>query len=266
MAIHRLGVTKTEAGRFASMHLEDRQILVTGGSSGIGRALGRAFAAEGANVWIVGRRTDELSETAAAGPKGRIHSVTADLTEDVGREAVAAAISGSSDHLDVAVHAAGLLGPPSVPLDLYPRDDWYEVLEANLSAIHFLHIELTPLHHRADRPTVIGVSSSVGRKARAGWGMYAISKYALEGWLALLADEWGDRGRVYSVNPGGTRTPMRAAAMPDEDPSTLPTPEEITPVFLRLAHRNCEEPSGAQFEARDWIGRYPWAQTPQSGQ
>jgi NAD(P)-dependent dehydrogenase (short-subunit alcohol dehydrogenase family) len=86
--------------------------------------------------------------------------------------------------------------------------------------------------------------------------MYAVSKFALEGWLEVLDAEFP--GRVYSVNPGGTRTPMRAAAVPDEDPATLPTPDEIAPIFLRLAHPSCPEPSGAKLEARDWIGRDPW--------
>ncbi len=86
--------------------------------------------------------------------------------------------------------------------------------------------------------------------------MYAVSKHALEGWLGTLAGEF--EGRVYSVNPGGTRTPMRAEAVPDEDPESIPAPSEITPIFLRLAHPAAPEPSGAQLEARDWIGRDPW--------
>jgi NAD(P)-dependent dehydrogenase (short-subunit alcohol dehydrogenase family) len=87
--------------------------------------------------------------------------------------------------------------------------------------------------------------------------MYAVSKHALEGWLGTLAAEW-PTGRVYSVNPGGTRTPMRAQARPDEDPATVPAPEEIAPLFLRLAHPGAPEPSGSILEARDWIGRDPW--------
>ena len=86
--------------------------------------------------------------------------------------------------------------------------------------------------------------------------MYAISKFALEGWMEVLADEWD--GRVYSINPGGTATPMRAAAMPDEDPSTIPSPSDIAPVFLHLAHPDAPEPSGTRFEARTWVGVDPW--------
>jgi NAD(P)-dependent dehydrogenase (short-subunit alcohol dehydrogenase family) len=87
--------------------------------------------------------------------------------------------------------------------------------------------------------------------------MYAVSKHALEGWLGTLAGEFD--GRVFSVNPGGTRTPMRATAVPDEDPSVLPTPADIAPIFLRLAHPDTPVPTGAQLDARDFIGSDPWA-------
>ncbi len=239
------------------MQLADRTILVTGGSSGIGRAVSRSLADEGALVLTVGRRSEALHKTAARREE-RIRTITADLTEAEGREWVARKVQDATSSLDVVIHAAGLLGTPSVPLELYPDADWYEVFEANVSSVHFLHRELAPLLHRADRPTVIGLSSTVGRRGRAGWGMYAISKFALEGWLEVLADEWGERGRVYSVNPGGTRTPMRATAMPDENPEELPTPADIAPVFLYLARADCGEPSGTKLEARAWIGRDPW--------
>ena len=238
--------------------LDGRCILVTGGSSGIGRGLTRAYAAAGARVLAVGRREDALAETVAALPPGRAATVAADLTTRAGRRAVATAIEHAGGRLDVAVHAAGLLGPvgEDASLDRYPADDWYEVFEANVSAVHFLHQEIAGFLARSTAPVIIGVSSTVGREGRAGWGMYAISKHALEGWLATLADEWS--GKVYSVNPGGTRTPMRAAAVPGEDPATLPTPEDVAPLFLRLAHPGCPEPSGARLDARDWIGRDPW--------
>lgn len=238
--------------------LGGRRILVTGGSSGIGRALVQAYAAHGAEVWAVGRRADGLAETAAGCPTDRVHVVTADLTTDEGRSRVAAAIRAGGGVLDVAVHAAGLLGPPGTPLAEYPADAWYGVFEANVSAMHFLHQRLVPCYAGSASPTVIGVSSSVGRRGRAGWGMYAVSKFAAEGWLETLADEWCPTGRVYSVNPGGTATPMRAAAMPQEDPSTIPTPEDIAPIFLRLAWADCPEPSGTKFEARDWMRRDPF--------
>jgi NAD(P)-dependent dehydrogenase (short-subunit alcohol dehydrogenase family) len=230
--------------------------LVTGGSSGIGRELTRRYAAAGARVWAIGRRGEALDEAVADLPAGRATPIAADLTTDAGRRRVATAVDHAGGILDVVVHAAGELGPVGLSLDHYPEDHWHRVFDVNVTAVHFLHQRLAQSLAAGDRPVVIGVSSTVGRAGRGGWGMYSISKRALEGWLEVLDDEWD--GRVYSVNPGGTATPMRAAAVPDEDPATIPSPADIAPLFLRLAHPEAPEPSGAKLEARDWIGRDPW--------
>jgi NAD(P)-dependent dehydrogenase (short-subunit alcohol dehydrogenase family) len=238
--------------------LKGRRIVVTGGSSGIGRELVRRYAFEGARVWAVGRRKKALEETAEGTPPGSVRIVAADLTSEPGRREVATSIQRAGGGLDVAVYAAGILGPvgPEATLDRYPADAWYQVFETNTSAVHFLHQRLAPFLNRGSRPAIIGVSSSVGRTGRANWGMYSISKAALEGWMEVLAEEWA--GRVYSVNPGGTATPMRSEAVPDEDPATIPSPADIAPIFLHLAHPGAAEESGGKFEARDWIGRDPW--------
>jgi NAD(P)-dependent dehydrogenase (short-subunit alcohol dehydrogenase family) len=123
--------------------------------------------------------------------------------------------------------------------------------------VQLLHQQLAPALDAGTSPVVVAISSTVGRMPRPGWGIYAVSRHALEGWVALLAAEW-PQGRVYSVNPGGTRTPMRATALPREDPATIPAPEDITPLFLRLVHQAAPEPTGAVLEARDWTGRDPW--------
>jgi NAD(P)-dependent dehydrogenase (short-subunit alcohol dehydrogenase family) len=236
--------------------LQGRNILVTGGSSGIGRGLALEYAANGARVWAVGRRSAPL-ERVAEEASGRITPLAVDLTTLGGRRAVATAIEHDGGRLDVAVHAAGLLGPVGIDLAEYPEDEWRAVFEINVTAVHLLHQDLQRHLDRGVAPAVIGLASTVGRAPRAGWGMYAVSKHALEGWLGTLAAEW-PTGRVYSVNPGGTRTPMRAEARPDEDPATVPAPGEIAPLFLRLAHPAAPEPSGSTLEARDWIGRDPW--------
>ena len=230
--------------------------MVTGGSSGIGAELARRYAAEGAEVWAVARREQALAAVAAACPPGAVRPVAADLTTEAGRRAVATSVERSGGALDVVVHAAGILGPVGITLAEYPADAWHAVFAANVSAVHFLHQHLAPHLARGHRPVVVGVSSTVGRMGRATWGMYAVSKFALEGWLEVLADEWD--GRVYSVNPGGTATPMRAAAVPGEDPDTIPSPADVAPLFLRLAHPDAPEPGGAKLEARRWIGRDPW--------
>ena len=238
------------------MPLSGRTILVTGASSGIGRSLCATYVNAGARVFATGRNEAELLTTIADLPDGSAVSIPADLTSDAGRRKIATAIDHGGSTLDVAVHAAGLLGPPGVPLAVYPEAEWRSVFEINVTSVHLLHQLLVPHLEAADTPTVIGLSSAVGREGRTGWGMYAVSKHALEGWLATLAQEF--RGKVFSVNPGGTRTPMRAIAVPDEDPTTLPTAEDIAPIFLRLAHEATPEPTGARFDARDWIGSDPW--------
>ena len=235
--------------------LTGRRIVVTGASSGIGRALAQAYADHGALVWGVGRDDVALSETAEGRPT--IQSVKADLASAPGREAVVASVERSGGVVDVVVHAAGLLGSVGTLLSDYPEAEWRSVFEVNVTAVHLLHQRLATHLELGLAPTVIAVASTVGRTPRAGWGMYGVSKYALEAWVAMLAAEW-PLGRVFSVNPGGTRTAMRAEAMPDEDPATVPPPESITPLFLRLAHPATPEPSGAGREAREWGGRDPW--------
>jgi NAD(P)-dependent dehydrogenase (short-subunit alcohol dehydrogenase family) len=235
--------------------LEGRRIVVTGASSGIGRGLCVAYAAQGARIWAVGRDEDRLAATAAAAAPGSIETVVSDLTSGAGPARVGDALGGRAA-VDVVVHAAGLLGPADTMLVDYPDPEWKAVFAANVTAVHRLHRVLAPHLDAGTAPTVIGVSSTVGREPRAGWGMYSISKHAIEAWLGILDLEW--EGRVYSVNPGATRTPMRAAAAPDEDPASLPTPRDITPIFLRLAHHACPEPSGSRFDARDWIGVDPF--------
>lgn len=238
----------------SSTMLNGRRILVTGATSGIGAGLARAYAAAGARVFATGRSTAALADLAAELPD--VVTIPADLTTDAGRRSVATAVDHGDGVLDVAVHAAGALGPPGVALVDYPDEAWHQVFEVNVTAVHLLHKRLAPLLARSEAPVVIGLSSTVGREGRAGWGMYSVSKHALEGWLGTLAGEFP--GRVFSVNPGGTRTPMRATAAPDEDPSTIPTPEDIAPIFLRLAHAASPVPTGARLDARDFIGTDPW--------
>ncbi|MDP2623965.1 MAG: SDR family NAD(P)-dependent oxidoreductase [Actinomycetota bacterium] len=236
--------------------LSTRLILVTGASSGIGRGLALEYARHGARVWAVARSADALAQL-PVDAEGRVTPVPADVTTAAGRRAIATSVEHEGGCLDVVVHAAGMLGSVGVPLVDYPEDEWRSVFEVNVTAVHLLHQRLAPFLERGTAPAVIGLASTVGREPRAGWGMYAVSKHALEGWLGTLAQEW-ETGRVYSVNPGGTRTPMRAQARPDEDPGTVPTPEQIAPLFLRLAHSDAPEPSGARLEAGAWIGRDPW--------
>ena len=237
------------------MRLKGKKALITGGSKGIGKGIAAAFLKEGASVIICGR--NEINLKAACnelGKLGRIEYIVADIAnrDDIG--VLAKSLGDKWGSLDVLVNNASILGERK-PVSEYPEDVWEEVIHINLNAQFFVTKALLPLLKKSDSGSIINVSSSVGRKGKKEWGAYAASKFGLEGLTQVLADELGEPGpRVNSVNPGGTRTDMRAGAYPDEDPMTLPSPEDISPVFVYLASDDSIGVTGKEFNARDWIG------------
>ena len=207
--------------------LTGRTILVTGASDGIGKVAAIEYAHHGADVLLLGRDrkklelvNDEITSTTDTKPLiipfdlAKLHAQSeAELTES---------IQDSIEQLDGILHNASLLGP-KVPIAHYPSHEWETVMHVNVSAAFLLTKALLPTLERSPDASVIFTSSGVGRKGRAYWGAYAVSKFATEGMMEVLADELSDTNiRVNSLNPGGTRTAMRAAAYPAEDPMTLP--------------------------------------------
>ncbi|MGD8916918.1 MAG: SDR family NAD(P)-dependent oxidoreductase [Syntrophobacterales bacterium] len=237
--------------------LEGRVCLITGSSRGIGLGIARVFANNGAIVTLHGRDKATLRQSLASLPESTKHTyVAADLNTLEGSKKLAERLIRLHEKLDVLVHSAGILGPKT-PLATYPRKDWHEVIQVNLTVPFLLTQEVLPLLRKGDHPSVIFISSGLGRVGRAEWGAYAVSKFGVEGLTQVWADELqGENIRVNAVNPGGTRTRMRAAAYPEEDPMILPTPEDIAPVFVWLARADTEM-NGQSLEARDWIGRDP---------
>lgn len=234
------------------MKLQGKIALVTGGGSGIGAAVARALAAEGAEVVVCGRRASALEVTREqiANSGGHALVAPADLAnaEDIRR--LIATVRGRFGRLDVLVNNAGILGPHARLAD-YPDDDWDAVVAVNLTAVFRVSKAALPLMSRGG--SIINVSSGVGRVGRAGWGAYCVSKFGVEGMTQALAEELRDQGiRVNAVNPGGTRTAMRAAAYPDEDPETLPTPDDLVPIFVFLASAESEGMTGRSLDARGW--------------
>ena len=238
------------------MKLNGKTALITGGSKGIGKGIAEAYLKQGAEVVICGRTESDLAATCDELKEfGQIDYVVCDITklDDVKR--LAGEIEVKWQKLDILVNNASILGVRS-PIIEYPEDVWEEVIHINLNSQFFVTKALLPLLHKSNNSSVINVSSSVGRKGKKEWGAYAASKFGVEALTQVLADEMESTNiRVNSVNPGGTRTDMRAGAYPNEDPNTLPTPLDISPVFVYLASDESIGINGQEFTARDWIGK-----------
>jgi len=250
--------------RPAADALAGRNILVTGAGDGIGAAAAKTFASFGANVILLGRTRDKLEglfDWIEAHTATQAVIVPCDL-EQLHAEAVHALHDSIADTYGVLhglLHNASRLGP-RVPLAHYPADEWQRVMQTNVTAPFLLTQGVFDLLDAAPYSCVINTSSGVGRAGRAYWGAYAVSKFATEGFSQVLADETETAGRihVYSVNPGGTRTAMRQAAYPAEDPATLPTAEQHMDLYVYLMQGpqdGADFPAtGTQFEARSWSG------------
>ena len=238
--------------------LSDRICLITGSSRGIGLGIARVFAAYGAKVTLHGRDENVLRESLASLPEPSNHNcIAADLNTPEGTQGLAAEMHRLNERLDVLIHSAGILGPPRIPLVEYPAEAWLSVLHINLTAPFLITQALLPALRKGVHPSIVFISSGVGHRGRAGWGAYSVSKFGVEGLVQAWADELQEVGiRVNAVNPGGTRTQMRAAAYPGEDPLSLPTPEDIAPAFIWLARADTEI-TGESIEARDWLGHDP---------
>ena len=239
------------------MRLQGKVALVTGGSQGVGRAVAAAYAREGATVIVTARHLERLEAAAAEVWKGggNVVPLRANVADRQQVQQLAGEIKRRFDGLHVLVNNASLLGP-RVPIVEYPEEDWQGVIAVNLHGPFFVIKACLPLMIPTGGGSIINVSSGVGRIGKPRWGAYAASKFALEGLTQVLAAELLPfHIRVNAVNPGGTRTGMRAAAYPEEDPLTLPTPEQITPVFVYLASDESRDVTGKSLEARDFMSR-----------
>ncbi|MFQ5881035.1 MAG: SDR family NAD(P)-dependent oxidoreductase [Candidatus Methylomirabilales bacterium] len=239
------------------MRFEGRVALVTGGSRGIGKAVAAAYAREGAEVIIAAKGMQDLEAGAAEIRRGggRVVPFQADVADRPQVKGLTEEIKRRFGRLHILVNNASLLGP-RVSLIEYPEEDWEAVMAVNLHGPFFVIKACLPLMTAAGEGSIINVSSGVGRMGKPHWGAYAASKFGLEGLTQVLAAELQPLNiRVNAVNPGGTRTAMRAAAYPEEDPMTLPTPEEIIPVFLYLASDESRDVTGQSLDARDFLSR-----------
>jgi len=234
--------------------LANKIILITGAGDGIGRVAAKTFAAYGATVILVGRTLAKLEsvydEIEAAGhPQPAIFPINFESAKEVQFIEMCDAIHQEFDHIDGILHNAADLGQ-STTLANYAADVWTRCMQVNVTAPFLLTKTLMPLLLAAPNASVLFTGSSVGYKGRAYWGAYAASKAAAENIMQTFADELEETThvRVNSINPGATRTKMRAAAYPGEDPTTVKTPEELMRDYLYLMGDESVGVTGQQFD------------------
>jgi len=220
--------------------LAGRIIMVTGAGRGIGEAAAKAYAAHGATVLLLGKNEDNLNRVyddieAAGHPRPAVIPFNLETALPHQYDEIAAMIEREFGRLDGLLHNAAIVGPRT-PLEQLSGDNFMRVMQVNVNAMFMLTSTLLPLLRLSVDASVIFTSSSVGRKGRAYWGAYAVSKFATEGLMQVLADELDGTAsiRANSVNPGATRTDMRAKAYPGENPLVNPLPQDIMPVYLYL--------------------------------
>lgn len=221
--------------------LKDRIALITGASRGIGAAVAKRFAAEGAHVILVARTVGGLEavddEIQAGGGKATL--VPLDLMQPDKLDPLGAQLAERFGKLDIAVGNAGTLGDLT-PITHADAKMWDRVMTTNVTANWRLIRSLDPLLRASKSGRAMFVTSGVAASVHPFWGPYAVSKAALEMLVRTYAAEVATTNvKVNLIDPGIVRTKMRAAAMPGEDPETVPTPESITDIFVKLASENC---------------------------
>ena len=236
--------------------LKGRVILVTGAGRGIGAAAAKTFAAHGATVLLLGKTEGNLNQLydeieAAGHPQPVVIPFNLETALPHQYDELAATIEAEFGRLDGLLHNAAIIGPRT-PLEQLSGDNFMRVMQVNVNAMFMLTSTLLPLLKLSEDASVVFTSSSVGRKGRAYWGAYGVSKFATEGLMQTLADEVEGVApvRANSVNPGATRTGMRAQAYPGENPASNPLPEAIMPVYLYLTGPDSRGVNGQAFDAQ----------------
>lgn len=236
--------------------LKDRVILVTGAGDGIGKSAALSYARLGATVILLGRTVEKLEQVydqieQEGGKQPAIVPLNLESASQVEYTQIAETIEKEFGRLDGLLLNAAVLGDMR-PLEYYPIDVFDRVMKVNVNSQFMLIRTLMPMLRAAASGSIILTTSSVGRKGRANWGAYAISKFAVEGIMQTLADELQNTSqvRVNCINPGATRTNMRASAYPAEDPASLRGPDEIMGLYNFLMGPDAEGINGQSLDAQ----------------
>lgn len=236
--------------------LKDRVILVTGAGAGIGRVAAKTYAAQGATVILLGRTISKLEAVydeilAQGSPEPAIYPLNLEGASWPDYQSMADRLYEEFGRLDGILHNAAILGRIS-PVQSYNPELWQQVMQINFNGPVMMQQALIALLEQSEDASVIFTSSSVGRQGKAFWGAYAASKFAVEGFSQVLAQELENTSaiRVNTLNPGATRTQMRCDAYPAENPATVRAPEEIMGTYLYLMGPDSKGVTGQMFNAQ----------------
>jgi len=239
----------------AKDELNNKIILITGAGAGIGRQAALTYSKLGAEVILLGKTTKKLEavydEIVNAGYKEPsiipldMKGATVKNYHDM-----AATIMSEYGRLDGLLNNASTLGALS-PLEHVDEGTFDDVMQVNFKATFYLTQALIPVLKKSECASVVFTSSSVGKKGKAFWGAYAFSKFATEGLMQTMADEFENTSiRTNCINPGATKTSMRSKAYPSEDVSKLATPEQLMPSYVYLMSDKSKEVNGQSLDVQ----------------
>jgi len=234
--------------------LKDRVILVTGAGTGIGAAVAKGCARYGATVILLDKIVRSLEQVydaieSAGGSQPAIYPLNLEGAAEKDYVDLANTIEREFGRLDGLLHNAAMLGA-LVPIAHFESELWYKILQVNLNAPFLLTRACLGLLMQSEDASILFNSDRVGRKGKAYWGAYGISKAAVENFMQVLADEMESNTavRVNSIDPGPVATALRNLAYPGEDPANLPGADDVVRPFLYLLGPDSKGVTGRQFE------------------
>ena len=236
--------------------LANKTILVTGAGAGIGRQAALTYAELGATVILLGKTVKKLEAVyddilAKGYPEPAI--VPLDLKGSTKQNYIdlAATIANQFGQLDGALLNASMLGELT-PFNQIHEQIWQDVMQVNVNAQFLLAQALIPVLLKADNASLVFTSSGVGNKGKAYWGAYSVSKFATEGMMQVIADEYENSTlRINAINPGATNTNMRSSAYPAENKASIALPADIMPLYVYLMADDSKAVNGQRLNAQN---------------
>ena len=242
---------------FKSNILKDKTIVISGAGSGIGRQAAKSFSEHGANLILLSKnikKLETLYDEIIDEKKNDviIQPLNFEIAEENDFEKIISAIKDKYPSIDGLLNNAGVLGEKK-PLEQYNYATWKNVIKVNVDASFLLTKSLLPLLKKSNSSSIIFTSSGVGRKGRAYWGAYSISKFATEAMMQIFSEELQNTSsvRVNCINPGAVRTNMRESAYPAENPETNPSADKIMKPYLYLMSDISKEINGQSIDAQE---------------